>query len=185
MTDAGTTTTYVALLRGINLGKSRRISMADLRAAIEDAGFEDVRTLLASGNVVLTGPSRPTPAVATVLERVIEARFAMKVRVVIRTADELARIMDANPIPEAQAYGTYLHVLFLDRPLTTAERRSLDPDVFPPDEVRAGKREVYIWYRNGMSGSGTADELGRRIGAVATDRNWNTLTKLVAIARAG
>ena len=182
MTNAGERTTYVALLRGINLGKSRRVSMAELRAAIDEAGYEDVRTLLASGNVVLTGPARPTSAVANQLEAVIEARFAMKVRVVIRTAAELARIVAANPIPEAEAHGTSLHVLFLDRQLTAVERRTLDPADFAPDEVRAAKSEVYIWYRNGMSGSATADELGRRIPALTTDRNWNTVTKLLALA---
>ena len=183
MSDAGRRTTYIALLRGINLGKARQVPMADLRQALEDAGFDDVRTLLRSGNVVLAAPTRPTADVARQLEEVIGARFGMKVPVIIRTAAELAAVVEANPIPEAEAHGTALHVLFLDRPLGAAERRKLDQDDFPPDEARAAKREVYIWYRNGMSGSATADELARRIDAVATDRNWNTVTRLVALAR--
>jgi uncharacterized protein (DUF1697 family) len=152
MTSRARRTTYVALLRGINLARARRVAMADLRSVIEVAGFEDVRTLLQSGNAVFTGPRQPTADVAETLERAIEKRLSMRVHVVVRTADELADIVAADPLPEAEANGTYLHVLFLARPLTPEERDALDPKDFVPDDVRPADREVYVWYRNGMSG---------------------------------
>jgi uncharacterized protein (DUF1697 family) len=107
----------------------------------------------------------------------------MTVGVVVRTADELAAVVEANPLPEAASAGAFLHVMFLATPLTAEERRALDPELFLPDVVRVAEREVYVWYRHGMSGSRTAVELGHRIKTLATDRNWNTVTKLLALNR--
>ena len=175
--------TYVALLRGINVGRAKPVAMSDLRAAAEAAGFESVRTLLRSGNVVLVGPPEDDATIARTLEKAIESRLSMNVGVVVRTSDELAAVVEANPLPHAARDGSLLHVMFLATPLTAEERRALDPEPFLPDEVRVADREIYVWYRNGMSGSRTAVELGRRIKTLATDRNWNTVTKLLALAR--
>ena len=159
--------------------------MADLRNAIESAGFDDVRTLLRSGNVIFVGPRQEDESVARTLEKAIEAALAMEVGVVVRTVDELAAVIEANPLPHAARDGTFLHVMFLATPLTAEERRSLDPERFLPDEVRVTEREIYVWYRKGMSGSRTAVELARRVKPLATDRNWNTVTKLHALAQGG
>ena len=159
--------------------------MSDLRTAAESAGFEGVRTLLRSGNVVLVGPPQDDATIARTLEKAIESRLSMNVGVVVRTSDELAAVVEANPLPHAAREGSLLHVMFLATPLTAEERRALDPEPFLPDEVRVAEREIYVWYRNGMSGSRTAVELGRRIKTLATDRNWNTVTKLLALAREG
>jgi uncharacterized protein (DUF1697 family) len=175
--------TYVALLRGINVGRAKPVAMSELRSAVESAGFEGVRTLLRSGNVVFVGPRQDDATVARTLEKAIESGLAMNVGVVVRTADELASVVEANLLPEAASAGAFLHVMFLATPLTPGERRALDPELFLPDEVRVAEREVYVWYRNGMSGSRTAIELGRRIKTLATDRNWNTVTKLLALTR--
>ena len=86
----------------------------------------------------------------------------MNVGVVVRTSDELAAVVEANLLPHAAHDGSSLHVMFLATPLTVEERRALEPEPFLPDEVRVAEREIYVWYRNGMSGSRTAVELGRR-----------------------
>src|SRR5262245_51458503 len=97
---ADASTRYVALLRGINVGRAKPVGMAELKATVEALGFDDVRTLLRSGNVVFAGKAAASPTVAARLEAAIEERFAMKVGVVVRTADELAAAVAANPIPE-------------------------------------------------------------------------------------
>ena len=181
MADASTR--YIALLRGINVGRAKPVGMAELKATVEALGFDDVKTLLRSGNVVFAGGAAPSRSVAERVEAAIEERFAMKVGVVVRTADELAAAVAANPIPEAAGDGSNLHVMFLDEPLSDAARDGLDPAQFEPDVVRLADREVYVWYRNGMTGSPTAQQLDRRIRSLVTDRNWNTLGKLLALTR--
>jgi uncharacterized protein (DUF1697 family) len=174
-------THYVALLRGINVGKAKPVAMAELRALVESLGFRDVRTLLRSGNVLFVGSRDDPRGIARSIETAIESRFDMGVGVVIRTAEELAAAVNANPIQEAAAEGSNLHVMFLAEPLAPAERKRLEPGEFEPDVVRLADREIYVWYRNGMSGSATAAQLARRIRTLMTDRNWNTVGKLHAL----
>jgi len=176
-------TRYVALLRGINVGRAKPVAMTELKEEVEALGFGEVRTLLRSGNVVFTGKREDPDQLSRAIEAAIEQRFAMKVGVVVRTGDELAAAVAANPIAEAAGEGSNLHVMFLAGPLTDAERDRIEPKQFEPDVVRIADREVYVWYRNGMSGSKTAELLDRRIRTLVTDRNWNTIGKLLVLAR--
>src|SRR5687767_7485255 len=104
--------THIALLRGINLGPSRRVAMADLRALCERLGYEGVRTLVNSGNVVLTGEGSPRK-LEQELEKAIAAELGMEVPVVVRTRDELADVVERNPFPEAEAEPKRVQVSFL------------------------------------------------------------------------
>jgi len=174
---------YVALLRGINVGRAKPVAMSELKEVVESLGFEDVRTLLRSGNVVFSGKPADPDTLARTIEKAIEQRFGMEVGVVIRTAEELAKVIDGNAIPEAASEGSNLHVMFLAKSLSDAERARIEPAQFEPDVVRLADREIYVWYRHGMSGSKTAELLGRRVRTLVTDRNWNTVTKLLALAR--
>jgi uncharacterized protein (DUF1697 family) len=176
-------TTFVALLRGINVGKAKAVAMADLRGIAESLGHRDVRTLLRSGNVIFSGDGTPD-AIAKRFQKAIDERLHIDVSVVVRTAAELGAVVDVDPIPEALDDGSRLHVMFLAAPLSTEERLKLEAVDFGADVVRPVGREIYVWYRNGMSGSDTAARLGKLVRATATDRNWNTVRKLVALARA-
>ena len=161
---------YVALVRGINVGRANQVAMSDLRGLVQSLGFEDVRTLLRSGNIVFRGsPAAPTPtaspeAIAGPIEQAIVDRLRMRASVVVRTAEELAAVVASNPIPEAARSGTFLHVMFLAGPLTAAERTAIGAENFHSDTVRLAEREIYVWYRNGMSGSDTAGRLGKPCG---------------------
>jgi len=174
-------TTFVTLLRGINVGQARQVAMADLRAIAEGLGYGDVRTLLRSGNLVVS-TAEPDPAqVAGELERAIKASLGMTVGVVVRRADEMDAVVRANPMA-GMAVGSRLHVVFLAEPLADDVRAWLASEDFTPDSVSPAEREVYVWYEHGMSGSSTADRISRRLPRNATDRNWNTVTKLLAMA---
>ena len=176
---------YVALLRGINVGRNKRIGMADLRAALTEAGFGDVRTLLQSGNVVLTAPvDAPVDAaaVAAGVERVVLERFGHDVRVIVRTADELARVVAESPLPEPEDGSRFLVAFLSGAP---------DPGAFREPELPEGSRErwwprgaeVYVWCPDGLQNSPIMDHFGRHPLAVdVTVRNWNTVTKLAALA---
>jgi uncharacterized protein (DUF1697 family) len=173
--------TFVAFLRGINVGRARQVAMSDLRAIVESLGCDEVRTLLRSGNIVFSAQGTDTRAIATRLEEAIEASLGMVVGVVVRTAEELAAVTAADLLPEAATDGARRHVVFLSERLDPEVRRWLEDEEFGPDVVRAAEREVHVWYERGMSGSETATRLGRRLPRSATDRNWNTVTKLLAM----
>src|SRR5439155_23105764 len=148
----------------------------------EWAGDEGVRTLLGDGNLVIS-PSKAAPGtVGRAIDRV-SGRRGVDARVVVRTVDELAAVIESNPLPHAAANGSLLHVMFLEEPLTSVEREAIEAADFGSDEVRLARREIYVWYRNGMSGSDTAARLGKLVRTLATDRNWNTVEKLLAMAR--
>ena len=173
--------TFVALLRGINVGRARQVAMADLRAIAEGLGHGDVRTVLRSGNLVFSGAAQDPAQVAGELERAIEASLGMKVGVVVRRTDEMDAVVRANPLV-GMAAGSRLHVIFLAEPLADDVRAWLASEDFTPDSVRPAEREVYVWYEVGMSSSSTADRISKRLPGSATDRNWNTVTKLLAMA---
>ena len=173
----------IALLRGINIGPRQRVSMPDLRALIEGLGYTDVETLVQSGNVVFT--SRAAPAtLEKKLEEEIEKQLGVDPKVVVRTRDELAAAIEANPfaVPDDPKN---LHVTFLSGKPEAAAVKELEDADLGDDELAFLGREIYILYANGMGRSELAKQLGRaKLGVAATDRNWNTVTKLLEMADA-
>lgn len=173
----------IALLRGINIGSRQRVSMPELRELIEGLGYTDVETLVQSGNVVLT--SRAAPAtLERKLEQEIEKQLGVDPKVVVRTRDELAAAIEANPFPVPKDPKN-LHVTFLaGEPDADAVKKLEDADL-GDDRIAFRDREIYIAYKSGMGRSELAKQLGRaKLGVTATDRNWNTVTKLLEMADA-
>jgi uncharacterized protein (DUF1697 family) len=169
--------TIIALLRGINVGGKAAIRMAELKASFEALGFEDVVTYINSGNVVFRG-SNPD---AAAIEKRIEKDFGLTVSVMLRTPKELAAIEESNPFPRAEP--ARLHVVFLSGRPTARAVAGLDPDRSPPDEFRVVGREIYLHTPGGIGRSKLAgDYFERTLGVQATTRNWNTVTKLLALA---
>lgn len=176
---------YIALLRGINVGGHRKLPMADLRAVLCSLGYGGVTTYLQSGNALFSDP-RDDPAE---LEREIEEGIArdlgLSVRVLIRTRDELARVIDDNPFPHATANPTQLHVSFLSTPPEGERLAGIDARQFEPDQFQVGDRVIYLQYPNGSARTKlTNDFWERRLGLSATARNWNTVTRLLDLANA-
>lgn len=170
---------YAALLRGINVGGRKLISMADLRGLLEDLGHTDVATLLQSGNAVFTSARRSAAKVGTEIEGALAAA-GHDVRVLVRTHADLAGIVASNPLPEATADPSHLVVQFLDGDPAASAMRALDTGEFEHEDLALGDRALYVWYRNGIGRSKlTNDVIERRLGVRATGRNWNTVTKLV------
>ena len=176
--------TYVALLRGINLG-SRRLPMKDLARIFEDAGCEDVRTCIQSGNVVYRAGAALARRVPGLIEAAIADRFGFDAPVVTRTAAELAAVVRANPYAEeAEANPKSVHVGFLrERPSARAVS-ALDPDRSPPDTFVVRGREVYCHFPNGMGKSKLTNPwFDARLGTISTMRNWRTVLTLEELAR--
>jgi uncharacterized protein (DUF1697 family) len=174
--------TFVALLRGINVGGKTMIKMPELRSLLAEAGLEDVRTYVQSGNVVFKSSSRGAEALATDIEERIAEAFGVDTTVLIRTPAELKQIEASNPFQRRETDLTKLHVVFLgDRPAAGAVSE-LDPTRSPPDEFSVRGREIYLHLPNGAGRSKlTIDYFEKRLGVRATARNWKTLTKLVEL----
>jgi uncharacterized protein (DUF1697 family) len=166
----------VALLRGVNLGK-RQVIMSELRELIEGAGFSDVRTLLASGNLVLR--SKLSGAKLEVkLEKVIFQGLELKTDVFVRDADQLEAIVAANPFkPFAKTNPNFLVVNFMRGAASAAELEAMAKTALTGEEVKQGKDCLYIKFPKGQGQSKL------KMPKLGTARNWNTVTKLAAMAR--
>jgi len=173
---------YVALLRGINLGPRNRIAMPELREALEDAGFEDVRTHLQSGNVVLESTAK-AETVARKCEKVIKERFGLEIPVVVRTRAELAKVVKRNPLGKVATDPKRYQVSFLSNKLPAKVLRDLEEVAAESEQVVAIGREVYAWHPKTIARSKLWTKLaGKGLGVTATARNWATVEALLVLA---
>ena len=174
---------YVALLRGINVGRAKRVAMADLRDLVEALGYVDVRTLLNSGNVVFTGGRKPVERIATSIEEALLARTGVASAVTVLTSRMMHDVVAGNPWPAAAEMPSRFLVGFL-RDADQA-RRQLEPVTFRAwgdDRVAVGPQAAYCWCAGGILESEMLTAVGRALGDGVTMRNWTTVTKLAAIA---
>jgi uncharacterized protein (DUF1697 family) len=169
---------YVALLKAINLGSRRRVAMADLRGWLADLGYTDVRTLLQSGNAVFRSEKR-LPAVRKELEAALEAGAGFRIDCVLRTVDELRAVVAADPLGDVVTDPSRYLVSFLDTP---GDWPDTDLTRFEPERAHFAGREAYLWVPGGMQKSKIIVAFPARKGEIATVRNWNTVTKLLAMA---
>jgi uncharacterized protein (DUF1697 family) len=172
----------VVFLRGVNLGPSRRLAMADLRALLTNLGYDDVVTHLQSGNVVLRTRKKPA-TLKRELERQIAAELGLETEVFIRTRDELADVIARDPLRGVADNPSRYLVSFLSaKPKARPARELAALDLEPETFVISG-REIYSWHPNGIHGSKLAKRLEERhLGVSVTARNWNTVTKLLMLA---
>ncbi|MFE0733317.1 DUF1697 domain-containing protein [Streptomyces sp. NPDC058855] len=177
------TTTYAALLRGINVSGHRKVPMAELRALLEGLGHRDVRTHLQSGNAVFTTDAPATEdALTAALEEAIEARFGFRVDCLVRDGAYLAAVAENCPFDAAGLEGKQLHAVYASGPLGPERFAALDPEAFRPEAFALGDRVLYLYTPGGLGTSRLADAVLRPAllkGLVTTARNWNTVRKLV------
>lgn len=178
--------THVALLRGINVGKAKRVAMADLRAVVAGLGYQDVRTLLNSGNVIFTAPAKASgEEVASRIERAISAKIGVTSRVTVLSARDLRTVIDENPFIEMATNASRMFVAVLTNP---ADRRLLQPLTktdWSPDAFAVGTRAAYLWCPHGMLESRLPEAVARVLGDAHTVRNWATASKLHSLIAGG
>ena len=182
MADSRASQRRIVLLRGINLAGRRRVAMADLRKLLEGHGYEDVRTHLQSGNVVLTS-SVSADRLAKKLESQLEAGLGFEIEVIVRTRAELARVVARNPLGDvAKDSSRYLVTFLRTKPAAKVVRELSAVDV-APEQVAVSGREVYSWHPGGSQGSPLAKLLAKTgVSGAGTNRNWRTVTKLLELA---
>jgi uncharacterized protein (DUF1697 family) len=180
---------YAALLRGINVGRAKRISMADLRALFASLGYGDVRTLLNSGNVVFSAPAGSSTEIAAVaaaarIEAALTESIGVSSRVTVLTASEVARIVAGNPLLAVAADPTRLMVVVLNDASHRPRLEALLKEDWAPDVLAVGDRVAYAWCPQGALESRLADSLARALRDAITTRNWATVLKLHALIEA-
>jgi uncharacterized protein (DUF1697 family) len=156
--------------------------MAQLRTALEEAGFEDVATYVQSGNVVLSSGDSAAK-VARGVERLVEKEFGLKIPVVVRTRAQLAQVVKRNPLGRVAKDPKRYQVSFLEKRPSAALVRKLESVAAPEERVVAEGREIYAWHPEGVARSKLWAALaGKGLGMTATARNWTTVTKLLELA---
>ncbi|MFG3124950.1 DUF1697 domain-containing protein [Streptomyces sp. NPDC048201] len=178
------TTTYAALLRGINVGGSKKLPMAELRTLLTGLGHDDVRTHLQSGQAVFTASQGDEGLLAWELSAAIEKRFGFPVDVIVRDHAYLTAVADACPFPAAELEAKQLHVTYFSAPVDAERFAGIDTAARLPEEFRLGDRCLYLYAPDGLGRSRLGEELARpRVtkGLIATTRNWNTVRKLVEL----
>jgi uncharacterized protein (DUF1697 family) len=168
-------TSYIGLLRAVNVGGTGKLAMTDLKSLCETAGFDCVRTYIASGNVIFESKLGEKAVKKTLEERLFE--FAGKpIGVMVRTAAEMADVLARNPFPNAP--GNRTMAIFLDAPPPPTALDQISGRI--NEEVRLGRREIYVLYDEGMARS----KLKIPAAKTGTARNMNTVSKLAEMAKA-
>ena len=175
--------TYVAMLRGVNVGAHNRIKMPALTDLFVALGHTDVVTYIQSGNVVFKSRSKSAAAVARGIASAIEAELGSDVAVLIRSKEELAGIVKANPFLRAKVDPARLHVTLLAEAPAADAARALEQFDAGSDEASVVGREVYLHCPNGYGNTKLNPALiERRLGTTSTTRNWKTITTLLELA---
>jgi uncharacterized protein (DUF1697 family) len=177
-------TTYIALLRGINIGPHKRIAMADLKALAADLGFADPRTLLASGNLVFRAPAQSAATLEQRLHEATARELGVTTEYFIRTAGEWQAAVAANPfVREATQDPGHLLLMSLKDAPAGAAVKGLQAAIRGREVVKAKGAHAYLHYPDGVGRSDlTLAAVEKHLGTRGTARNWNTVLKLADLA---
>lgn len=173
----------IALIRGINVGRNKRIAMADLRDMLVCLGHTNVRTLLNSGNVLFQSKRPNAPKIAASIETAINAACGFSAAVTVMTAQELDLIVDENPLLRVVDDHARHLVAFVAHPKHLEPARPMLKESWTPDALAITQRAAYLWCATGILDSKILQAFSRKAGATVTTRNWTTVLKLQAAAR--
>jgi uncharacterized protein (DUF1697 family) len=172
----------IVLLRGVNVGGRNRVAMPALREALADAGMEDVRTYVQSGNVVVDSGASPDE-LRRECERAIAERFGVDVAVVVRTRAQLAKVVAHDPLGDVADDPKLYQVSFCSGKPSKAAVSKVAERAAGEERLVAHGREIYAWFPDGVGRSRLAAQLSREaLGVTVTARNWTTVLKLLELA---
>ena len=174
--------TFLALLRGVNVGKAKRVPMARFRTLLRELGYTNVTTLLNSGNAVFRA-TKGTPAKhAAAIASAIETTLKVEVLVIVKSAQELSAIVSDNELLERIQDHSRLLVAFVQAPKALTGLAAIEPLVTPSEQFLVGKGAAYLHCATGILESKAGEALLGKAGKATTTRNWATVLKLQALA---
>lgn len=179
------TSAYVGLLRGINVGKAKRMPMADLRALVESLGYTGVQTLLNSGNLVFRGPAGHAKKAAQAIEAALPGTFGFESKLTVLDAKQWQELLADNTLIEHMNDPSRLLVAIWRQPegRTVFEKFAAQDD-WAPDRVAIGRRGGYLWCSEGILASRAAAAMDKALRDECTSRNWATALKISALLEA-
>jgi uncharacterized protein (DUF1697 family) len=172
------------LIRGINVGRAQRVAMSDLRVLVEELGHTNVRTLLNSGNVLFHAQRPNTVKLSAQIEAAIAGACGFSAAVTIITAKDLSRIIDENPLLHLANDPCRHLVAFAAQPQDLISLRPLLKEAWTPDAFAIGSRAAYLWCFEGLLDGKLIRAFSRIAAGAVTTRNWATVLKLQAAAKA-
>ena len=169
---------YVALLRGINVGRAKRVAMADLRGMMGTLGHANVRTVLNSGNAVFDAQGGTAVSHASRMQAAFAEAFGFSSQIVVKTAAEFASAIADNPLLGTATDPSRLLLAFTQEKSTLPGLAGLAKTDWSPDAFALGKHAAYLWCADGVLESRLAKDAGRQLGELGTTRNWATVQKI-------
>jgi uncharacterized protein (DUF1697 family) len=176
-------TAFICLLRGVNVGGNKMLKMESLKKLFNSLGLEDVSTYLQSGNVVFRSDVTDRAVLVRKIEEAIRKATALDVRIILRTAAEMKKVIAANPLDPAERNPKALLVAFLNGDLGKGAKELLSGLKIVSEEIQFGNRELYLYFPEGIAGSKVSNSLTeKKLGVNVTARNWNTVNALMTMA---
>jgi uncharacterized protein (DUF1697 family) len=172
---------YVALFRGINVGKAKRIAMADLRKLLAKLGYTDVQTLLNSGNAVFTGAAAPAGVHAERIHDAMLKQTGVDALVIIKSAKDFASVIADNKLGGIADNPSQLLVALTNQSRVPDSTKKLASEDWGAEKIHVGKQAVYLWCANGILESRALVALLRSLNSTGTTRNWATINKIHAL----
>lgn len=167
----------IALLRGINVGKAKRVAMADLRALVEALGYGDVKTILNSGNIVFSAAHDAVRA-ATRIEEAMLTELGVSSRIIGLSSAELADVIARNPLPDATSEPSRFLIAIVRDSSALAPLKKMEKQDWGSEVLALGKREAWMWCPSGILEGKLVESVGRALGDTVTTRNWATLLRI-------
>ena len=174
--------TYIALLRGINVGGKHIVPMKELRELLQKNGFSAVRTYIQSGNVVCDHPAAEPREVGAQMGKLIETRFGFLPRVMVLTRQTLLTAMAENPFPEGEGDPKSIHLYFMDEKPAGADLDLLENLKADSEKFRLKEKVFYLYAPEGIGRSRLAEKVERALGVPATARNWRSVGRIAGLA---
>lgn len=174
---------FIALLRGVNVGKAKRVPMAEFRALLAGLGYTRVVTLLNSGNAVFRAAEGAPAQHAVAIAAALAAQLNVAVPVIVKSAEELTAIISQNRIPAEPPDHARFLVAFVQEPTALPGLAAIAPLIVPPEQFALGEQAAYLLCAAGILESKAGEALLGKAGRAATTRNWATVLKLQALAR--
>ena len=172
---------YVALFKGINVGKAKRIAMADLRALLGKLGYTDVQTLLNSGNAVFTAAAESATKLSEHIRQAVLARTGVDALVIVKSSKDMAAIVAGNVLGKVATDPSRLLVAITNDSKALKTVKALADIGWGDERIHVGKHAAYLWCANGILESQAAESLLKGLKGTGTTRNWATLNKIHAL----
>jgi uncharacterized protein (DUF1697 family) len=172
---------YVALFRGINVGKAKRIAMADLRGLLGKLGYTEIVTLLNSGNAVFTAPADAAGAHAVRIQQAVLKKLGVDALVIVKSAKDVAAIVAGNELGSVADDPSRLLIAVTNDPKAFASVKALAYTDWGKERLQVGKQAAYLWCANGILESKAAVALLKGLEGAGTTRNWATMKKIHAL----